>query len=345
MPRSLSVHARSKDVRSAALFAAFAVVACIAGLNIGWVNWAFFGVQVGAVERGVWAGPERTLTWSFPYRGEQRTIDVSLPESYLAAERDLDTSPVFAYGGTLREAFVRTLVEAEAGGPFVEEVALRTRALRTELGLDDDEYVEMLARAVQSVPYGTPRVRFAMPSQIVENGRGVCSDKSLMLAALLRHEGYGAGIWVLDEKRHIAAAVEGDAGGLGGSGFAFVETTVPAYVNAVSGEYLSGTDGPDLELIEVGRGRPYRADAQSARIADALVALRGEREVVRPRLLGAGAAVSAGRTAGSGMATARPSAYMSLANTPEAADRIARWIEENMDDREAVYRTLTGGGI
>lgn len=345
MPRSLSVLARSRHVRAAAFFAACALVACIIGLNFGWVRLAFFGVRVEALERGAWSGPERTLAWTFPYRGADRTVSIALPESYLAAQLDLDTSPVLTFQGPLRGAFVRTFVEAESQGLLVDRVAARTRALKAELGLDDDEYVEMLARAVQSIPYGAPRVRFAMPAQIIESGRGVCSDKSLLLVALLRHEGYGTGLWVLEEKRHIAAAVEGDAGGLGGSGYAFVETTVPAYVNQVSREYLSATGKPDLELIEIGAGKRYRADAQSTRIVETLSALRGGAPSVRPAELVVPAAAAAGRAAAAAFAAPPSAAYMSLAGSPEAADRIARWIEANMDDRATVYRTLTSGGI
>ncbi|HEX9092541.1 MAG TPA: hypothetical protein VF902_01030 [Coriobacteriia bacterium] len=316
------------------MVAVLALVAAGAVQTVRWTSWASFEHRAFATETARHEGSARTVTWTFPYRGEQRSVRVRVADAYLDAARRLGTAEVFRYDGPIQAAYVSTLVKAEAGGPFVSDLASELRRLKVRLGLDGDEYVEMLARAVQSIPYGTPEPRIGLPVEVLEDGRGVCTDKSVLLASLLLHEGYGTAVWAFESQRHVAVGVKGDAGGFRGSGYAFVETTLPSYVNEVSGAYLgvSGT-GHAPQLIIIGGERVYTADAESRYVAERLDALREFGRQTRPYAAYAAAADERWRPL-----------YAGLAGRGETAGELARWIEANSDYRAAVHRALTRSG-
>ena len=77
--------------------------------------------------------------------------------------------------------------------------------------LDDDEYLELMAVAVQSLPYDTDGTLTApkFPIETYVDGRGDCDDKSLLLAALLAREGYSVALFYFKPEAHMALGVKG----------------------------------------------------------------------------------------------------------------------------------------
>ena len=134
-------------------------------------------------------------------------------------------------------------------------LAARLRTLRAQLDLSDDDYVDLMTRAVQAIPYGTLHRSTFMPAVTVAGNSGVCADKSVLLASLLAHEGYDAGVWVFPSQAHAAVALRGNGPGLRKSGYSLVETTKLAYVGEV--DYSLRAAGPVCEvpqLIRFGGG-------------------------------------------------------------------------------------------
>jgi predicted CXXCH cytochrome family protein len=155
--------------------------------------------------------------------------------------------------------------------------------------LDSDEYVELLSRAVQSVPYGTPDWQIRLPATLIEDGRGVCTDKSVLLAALLLHEGYDTGIWIFDTQHHAAVAVRGAGLGFGGTRYSFIETTREAYVNEYDDELLArGTYIAPPRLVRLGGSAIYTADDEASFVADELRRSRLSSVVLAPTSIGPG---------------------------------------------------------
>jgi hypothetical protein len=312
---------------------ASAIVGAMLAQASGWFSWAVFDMRVRAIGRTPASGRTRTVTWDFPFRSATRTVTVGVDESYLAAARALRTSDVFAGEGILHAAFVSSLVHAEADGPFVGKAAAGFRRLKSYLRLDDDEYVELITRAVQSIPYGTPEPEIGLPVEVLVDRRAVCTDKSILLAALLLHEGYDAAIWDFPSQRHVAAGVRGNAGGMRGTGYAFLETTRPSYVNEVGEEYAGiGPTTRPPQLIALGGMRVYSADAQSTAIADALSRQRDLSRILAP--YGELAVAATGKWRG---------LYAGMARQHEDASQLAAALEALSDDRPAAYELLTGG--
>lgn len=270
MTRRERIHLRRRRVRIAAAVlggaALIALVAFLATSLLTFRAWSATAASVAAVRP---AGPVSTSILPFRYRGRTRFLSVPISAEELAAGDRLRTDTVFAQPALARDAYLRVLVSTQATSRVVRTVATQLRALRDEMGLDHDEYVELLTCAVQDFSYGTPRSAFELPVQALAARRGVCVDRSLLLAALLVGEGYDAGLWTLSSDNHVAVAVRGVGEGYRGSGYAFVETTRRAYVGEVPERYTSIAEWQSApRLVVFGRGRAYGADVQTALIVD-----------------------------------------------------------------------------
>ena len=78
-------------------------------------------------------------------------------EEELVRARRVDTTPIFGTRLWLRTFNISQLVHSQARSRFISDLATEFRRLRAEMSLDDDEYVELMARAVQAIPYGEVR--------------------------------------------------------------------------------------------------------------------------------------------------------------------------------------------
>ena len=299
----------------------------------GWADLAVFATRVRMVERTPDTGPRRSATLEFPYRGSLRRLTVRVADSYAEAARELRTSAVFGSEGRLQTAHVATLIQVESDSRFVGDLARELRRLRNDLGLDSDEYVELMARAVQSIPYGTPDWQIGLPVTVVLQRQGVCTDKSVLLASLLLHEGYDTAVWVFDSQRHAAVGIRGVGPGFAGTPYSFIETTREAFVNEYDDALVArGTYIKPPQLIQVGGQTRYTADVQATYIADTLQRSRESSVSLAPYRRYAERAADPWRAT-----------YAALAQEHESATRLVAWIREHGDDRALVFRTLTSG--
>ena len=252
----------------------------------------------------------------------------------LATARGLDTSRVFSSVGPVREAYVRQLVDTMSRSGTVAQIAGQLGRMRAELGLDDDGYVELIARFVQEIPYGTVDSEVRLPVEVAARGSGVCDDKSVLLAALLVHEGYDTAVWAFDSQAHAAVGVRCLGPGMRGSGYAYVETTAPAYVGQIIGSYggyARWRRSP--QMIPVGGTKRYTADLESefvSRMADQ-----------------AGWSARQLRPYWERLRVAPPrwrSAYQEATVEQASAQQLAARLRLNRDDRGLAFALLTNSG-
>ena len=144
----------------------------------------------------------------------------------------------------------------------IEDVLVQLRAIRDERDLTNDEYIELIVRYVQSIPYcfvhGDPDkpVRSPscprMPIQVLVDGTGDCDETAMLLAALLYREGYAVSLLYFEEEYHVALGLAVEGEGFENTGYAFVETTGLGYISEVP-EMLEGDivieSVPDVLII------------------------------------------------------------------------------------------------
>lgn len=323
---------RSRRLRVGAALACAAIFAAVGAWHlIGYLQWRAFATDVDRTFSAPLIGTAREIPLAFEYAGRLRLISVPVHTDEVQRDRDLDTSAVFDARGALRARYLRTLVTAASESSLVRALADEFRIIRLELHLDDDEYLELMTRAVQEIPHGEAKADFMMPAEVLSARRGVCSEKSLLLAALLRHEGYDASIIVFDGRRHVAVGVACDGAGYLETGYAFVETTRGMYVGQVSPEFRSTgpvTDVPQVVPTSTGTRR-YASSDQVAAILRFLEAAERRQAALASYVRYANKP---------GLHRER---YAQRAREFSTAEGVASFIVENSHDRPGVFRALT----
>ena len=256
----------------AAVFACgLAVFAIGAGQLLGLARCEIFTRQVEAIDRGATSANATVAAWSFAFGDRACTISVPVLDSELQRARSIDTGPIFISEGKLREDYILRLVEAQSRSAFIDRMSTELRAVRSARGLDDDRYLELLVRAVQSIPFGSDDGRMRLPAEVVASGFGLCSEKSFLLAALMLHEGYDTAFWWLETQNHVAPGVAIDGPDFRDSGYAFIETTRVAYIGEVSAtNRAAGPIAKPPRLIRLGGTKPYGAGEKVAYILGVL---------------------------------------------------------------------------
>jgi hypothetical protein len=215
----------------------------------------------------------------------------------------------------------------------------RLRAIRTLRGLSDDEYVDLMACFVQSLPYQTPLgpgpPKF--PIETVAEGTGDCDDKSLLLAALLSREGYNCSLFYFEPETHMAVGIAAEDGaGYRGTGYLFIESTRISLVGSAS-EYLSGSIRLTSEpvVIRMSSGdRTYHAWSDVAEILDTRCRAERRARILSAEKAEAGAAM--GRLIASGRTqeySAKAAEYRRITADYEETQKTADCIRHHLDDR------------
>lgn len=333
----LQMYRRAAKFLSRLVVAAFVVVCVVATMRYAhtqartWVSYLQFRHDLSELAAAKPSGTTTHVVLNAPYRRATFSILVPVDTGYLTAAERVDGTALFGVNRAVRLAAMRALCSAQERDPFVSALAGRLRTLRSQLALSDDDYVDLITRTVQAIPYGELHRSTFMPAVTAAGNSGVCSDKSVLLASLLAHEGYDTGIWVFPTQAHAAVALRGNGPGLRGSGYSLVETTQRSYVGEI--DYTLRAAGPVCEvpqLIVVGGGtKRYTRDLQTEFIADTLERANGPRRII-PQ------ANASARTA-----TAETGA---LPGEREPATRLAEWIDSRRDWPEATYALLVASG-
>ncbi|HEY5540033.1 MAG TPA: hypothetical protein VIL41_01105 [Coriobacteriia bacterium] len=213
---------------------------------------------------------------AFSFGGDKYTITPHVASDVYWGARN-STRLLVQPPGESDAEWTRTYYHAFADDPAqasaINDVCAQLRAIRRKTGLDSDQYLELIAKYVQSIPYdwkmyasGTGKQRF--PVETLVDGKGLCGDKSVLLADLLAHEGYSAALLDFRPEKHMAVAVAGPGETYRRTGLLFLETTSPCYVTDVPTEYTGGmrlSSEPTVIVIGSGTAR-YTAADQIARI-------------------------------------------------------------------------------
>lgn len=333
MFRMLFAHFRRSPVVTTmlAIVVLWAAVLCAAQIA-AWGRWQVFSAELELAGRAHDPSPGRATisSWSFAFGDVAVRLRVPVAPVELERARKVDTGPVFLARGKLREAYVVRLVRAQSESCFIGGLATELRRVRDERGLDDDEYLELLVRAVQSLPYGIEGWRVRLPVEAVASGFGDCADKALLLGALMIHEGYKTGMWVLDSQGHAALGVASDGATFRDSGYAYIETTAVSYIGQVAdGFRAAGPIASPPQFIPIGGTRVYRAGREVEYILRELAQAQESSARLEPYVRLANFDTEA-----------RGAQYQELALQRLSAAGLAAYIRGQSDQREAVFERL-----
>jgi hypothetical protein len=177
------------------------------------------------------ASPAHTLTFEKVRVSVQVPVDASV---YLGA-RDGDKTArrlVDVKEADWVPGYYKAFIDEKHLEPFYAAMLGRLHELRSQLGLGDDRYLELLVGVVQTIPYSVDESRPEpkYPIETWRDDKGDCDDKSLLLAALLRREGYDTVLLQFAPEQHVAVGVRCARLSYKGTGYAYIETTTRSLV-------------------------------------------------------------------------------------------------------------------
>jgi len=179
------------------------------------------------------ADPPRP-SYSFPF--EDMTVTLSMPvDGPVYAGAKAADKEVTIYGNVSESAWIAesylSMINDPNQEPFYSDLQGQLRKVKGNAGLSDDEFVDLMAVFVQTIPYETtPENPAKFPIETFAEKAGDCDDKSLLLAALLSREGYRTALLSFPEESHMAVGIVCNGAEYRNTGYAYIETTNVSYV-------------------------------------------------------------------------------------------------------------------
>lgn len=137
-----------------------------------------------------------------------------------------------------------------------------------------DDQARIAISLVQNIPYDYASANANLPNskypyQVLYSARGVCGEKSKLLALLLKKLDYGVVLFYYPTQNHEAVGIKcPNQYSLGNSGYCFVESTSPSIITNSEGEYVGvGKLTSTPLIIEINDGDSF--DSVSEEYSDA----------------------------------------------------------------------------
>jgi len=146
----------------------------------------------------------------------------------------------------------------------VAHIILSYRDQILKEGWTRDQTARAIISLVQSIPYDSESVEQGiivgrLPYQVLYDNKGICEEKSLLLALMLKHLGYGVALLRFPQENHMAVGIKCPKEyGYADTEYCFIETTSPAFITDADAEYAGGvklTNKP--EVIVISEGETY----------------------------------------------------------------------------------------
>ncbi|MDO8623308.1 MAG: hypothetical protein Q7R52_03605 [archaeon] len=195
------------------------------------------------------------------YRIEPKTVDLGKfnfvvyggVNDYLAR---LDRSISYSYTPPSNKDFIMRDLDNEIQRYYLQSFVQKIQ----EQSTDKNQQARIAINLVQSIPYDwdsfkTDSVTGRYPYEVLYDMRGVCMEKSDLLAFTLRELGFGVAIFEFQKESHRAVGIKCNNGNYGGD-YCFIESTDSYPVGKIPSEYVGGVDIrnaiPEIIIISEG---------------------------------------------------------------------------------------------
>ena len=167
------------------------------------------------------------------------------------------------------QVFYLTLLEHDEQKMSLKPVIDSIKSLSRQNLYDD---LRIATSLVQQIPYGKIKnyqERRFYPYEVLYNQCGVCEDKSILLAFLLKELGYGVVLLEFETERHMAVGIKvPEEFSYKKTGYAFVETTKPNIISDCHCDYVNtGKLTSVPSIIPVSEGKTFNGVQEEYRDA------------------------------------------------------------------------------
>ncbi|MDP3986787.1 MAG: hypothetical protein Q8P81_01020 [Nanoarchaeota archaeon] len=218
-------------------------------------------------------GSEREdIVLTYFLEGSDRTVNFPLykgVEDYV-----LGLSRIISYEGSEVPSRADFKIKSINEGVQREMILPLVKEIQNLAPTDKVDQARIAISIVQNIPYGhSNRTLFfggketnysRYPYEVLYDSKGICGEKSALMAFLLKELGYGTAIFYFEEENHEAIGIKCPVEkSLYGSGFCFVETGGPSIISDISLEFSDGIrldSTPEVILISEGISLPKGLD-------------------------------------------------------------------------------------
>ena len=182
-------------------------------------------------------------TASYPYvlRGSRASIPVTVYGG-LAQYQASQPRTFVCYGGVCPSSSEMQLsfVNEPNEQPYISNLADEIKIITP---IQDDQ-ARIAVSLVQNIPYdwaafNSNSVKGRYPYETLYDNTGVCEEKSVLLASLLRDLGFGTALLRFDVENHMTVGIKcPDQYAYMGTGYCFIEPTAPNIITYSSGDYV-----------------------------------------------------------------------------------------------------------
>lgn len=183
----------------------------------------------------------KQVTLSCSYRGQKLNISEDLYESVDSYYASDSKKRIMGYDG-----YVSSAKEDDT----VKELAKKIQNKGKELGLSEDETMDLATCFVQNIPYDGEKAKIVLsenpadrikrttskeyadrfPYETLYDNKGICTDKSYLEALILKEMGYGTALLTFKTEKHMAVGVKTPSGyQTFDTGYSYIETTNTGY--------------------------------------------------------------------------------------------------------------------
>lgn len=213
---------------------------------------------------------------SFPFEQVIITVTSPVDPSVYVGAKVADKETLIR-GNVSEDVWLETTYLSMINDPDQEQFYIdligNLRVIRDEQGLNDDEYLELIAVFVQSVRYETTSEsppKFPIETYIDKSGD--CDDKSLLLAGLLSREGYNVSLLSFTPESHMAVGVVCPDAEYRQTGYTFIETTHLSFIGVPTEKLREGvTLYSDPQVIRVGNGTKTFGSCKESLYMDSVI--------------------------------------------------------------------------
>lgn len=125
-----------------------------------------------------------------------------------------------------------------------------------------DDQARIAVSLVQHIPFHHGEV-YRYPYEVMYDGTGVCGEKSMLLAVLLKDLGYGSTAFFFKTENHMTAGIKAAAPyDYKGTGYAFIETTEPKIITYANSGFSFGHLTSTPILVPEGTGKAFAGVAE-----------------------------------------------------------------------------------
>ncbi|MFA4824772.1 MAG: hypothetical protein WC593_06390 [Methanoregula sp.] len=197
-------------------------------------------------------------TFEYVLNGVKGTVSVPLSDSvYADYAKKPDPAYKSPYDANSNSSYYRGYITDSDQQPYIEKLA---QAIQEKTPNKDDQ-ARIAVSLVQHIPYKVGGKQYRYPYEVLYKNQGVCGEKSMLLALLLKDLGFGSSVFYLLPEDHMTAGIKASSPyDFRNSGYAFIEATEPYIITDSTTDNLAqwkftGT----LELTPVGTGQALQS--------------------------------------------------------------------------------------